>query len=120
MNKIDSLTICSSAVCNLNCSFCFLHQNPSYAKYNKLVQEAWKDGSYLSNVEKIFNKLCLNRDDIHHLQIWGGESLLAIDNVIDNIPNLFELFPNIERWTFSTNFTIAFFRERQFYVIIQS
>lgn len=107
MNKIDSLTICSSAVCNLNCSFCFLHQNSSYAKYNKLVQEAWKDGSYLSNVEKIFNKLCLNRDDIHHLQIWGGESLLAIDNVIDNIPNLFELFPNIERWTFSTNFTIG-------------
>jgi organic radical activating enzyme len=39
--EIGSITFISSAVCNLNCSFCYLHKNKSYKKFNEINRKAW-------------------------------------------------------------------------------
>lgn len=104
-HDIDSLTIISSATCNLNCSFCYLHKNKAYKEYNKLVHEAWQSGEYLQNIKKTFFLLERPLTSIKTIQVWGGETLLGIKDLTQNLENIYELFPNITMWQFSTNFT---------------
>lgn len=56
-NQLTSLTLISSAMCNLDCSFCYLNKNKSFTSFNTLVRKAWKDGTYISNVCKSLDKL---------------------------------------------------------------
>lgn len=50
--EMHSLSVISSSVCNLNCSFCYLHKNQSYKEFDSLVRQAWQDGSYVDNLLK--------------------------------------------------------------------
>lgn len=38
------------------------------------------------------------------MELWGGEPLIQIDNLLLNITNLFELFPNVDFFMIPTNF----------------
>lgn len=104
--KINSISVISSASCNLNCSFCYLHKNKSYKQFDALVKEAWSNGSYITNLVKTIKGLNGNVEDIKCIQLWGGETLLALDNIIPNIKGFYTNFPNIEEWKFSTNLLI--------------
>ena len=44
------LEVIGSAGCNLKCSYCYLHKNPSYFEEDKLVVKAMKDGTFLKNI----------------------------------------------------------------------
>ena len=50
--EVQTISLISSTTCNLNCSFCYLHKNQSYKEFDKLVRQAWADGSYLNNAVK--------------------------------------------------------------------
>lgn len=104
----SGLTLMSAGICNLNCSFCFL-QNKNFQsvkdQHNTIVT-AWKDGTYLSTVEQIFLQNNFNFKDIQSLSLWGGESLLNINEITPNIAKIYELFPNLDHWMISTNFMI--------------
>ena len=104
--KITGLTLISSAVCNLNCSFCFLNKNSSYKDFDHELQLAWQNQTYLKSVIKTLSMLHVNANDISSICLWGGEPLLSIDNLIPSLPELFQYFQYLdEMWT-STNFAI--------------
>lgn len=106
MHKIKSITIFGSSVCNFNCSFCFLHKNKAYGEYNKLLCEAWDNGSYLINMKRSLEKLNVETKDVNEIQIWGGESIINIDKITKNLKDIYKLFPNISLWQLSTNFSV--------------
>lgn len=105
MKKIESISVISSSICNLNCSFCYLHSNQAYKEFHKLVHEAWNNGTYLKNIEQTLNSLGYSPLEITHFQLWGGETLLGIIDISNNLTEIYELFPHIEKWSLSTNFT---------------
>lgn len=104
-NQLTSLTLISSAMCNLDCSFCYLNKNKSFTSFNTLVRKAWKDGTYISNVCKSLDKLQIDKNYITIIQLWGGETLLSINDVTENIQEIYKNFPNVNEWMVSTNWT---------------
>jgi len=38
---IKNLTLITSSICNLDCSYCFLHKNNAYKEYNKNIYESF-------------------------------------------------------------------------------
>ena len=103
---ISSISVITSAVCNLNCSFCYLHKNKSYHEFNKLVLKAWEDGSYITNIVKTIKGLDGNPKDVSSIQIWGGETLLSIKTITPKVKDLYFYFPNLNDWKMSTNFLV--------------
>lgn len=103
---ICSISVISSSVCNLNCSFCYLHKNSSYKEYDKLVRAAWQDGSYLDNVLNTVKGLNGDPTQVTTMQLWGGETLLHIEDIILNMPKFYRYFPNINDWKVSTNLLV--------------
>lgn len=98
----------SAGICNLNCSFCLLqnkHFN-SVKEEHKQIIDAWKNNTYLNNVEQYFIKHNENFYNVKELCLWGGESLLNIDLITPNVKQIFQLFPNLSNWFISTNFII--------------
>lgn len=104
-NKISSITFISSAMCNLDCSFCYLNKNIAYTSFNQEVRKAWKNKTYIQNVCNSLNKLNIDKNGIDSVQLWGGETFMSINDVTDNIPEIYENFPNIKNWMISTNWT---------------
>lgn len=103
---VSSLSLISSSICNLNCSFCYLHKNESYKKYNKLVREAWQNGDYLKNLYNTCKALELDFNEIDCIQLWGGETLLTVQDITPNLKQIYNMFPNINNWRISTNWVI--------------
>lgn len=104
--KITSISVISSSVCNLKCSFCYLHKNQSYKIYDKIIQQAWKDKTYVPNIIRTLEAINANNKDVDTIQLWGGETLLSIKNVIPNVEDFYKAFPNICVWRISSNWMI--------------
>ena len=106
-NNIVQLSILGSSICNLSCSYCYLHNQDTQTFYkllNKEVQDGWKQGTYVENIKKVYEKI--NADPLltTRLEIWGGEPVVQIENLLISIKSLFEFLPNIDFLMIPTNF----------------
>lgn len=106
LKELVGVSAISSAVCNLKCSFCFLSQNKAYKEFNEIVRKAWQDGSYVTNMRNTVLAYPADPLKVEHFQLWGGETLLSIEDVAMNVEKIYKAFPNIERWSISTNWSI--------------
>lgn len=104
--QIKSLSLISSVTCNLNCSFCYLNKNNSYKEFDKLVRQAWQNGSYIGNVIDTLDALNVDLETIDTLQLWGGEVLLRLEDILPNVKSLCDNFTNVKSWKISTNWMI--------------
>lgn len=105
-NKVVNISVITSAICNLNCSFCYLHKNQAYKEYHKFLQQAWEDGSYVNNIKMVLEKMGNNLSDVEQISFWGGETLIQIDTIAKNVPSFYRIFPNLNTWFMSTNWVI--------------
>lgn len=105
--QIGQLSILGSSICNLSCSYCYLHNRDTqqfYKTLNEEIQEGWKSGSYIENIRKVYEKIGSDPTLTTRMEIWGGEPLIQIDNLLMHIEQLFELFPNVDFFMIPTNF----------------
>lgn len=105
-SNIKSISLFTSSICNLNCSYCYLYKSNTYHSYDKEIIQAWETGEYLNNVKKSLDILQLNFLSPEILQFWGGETLIHIDKITPNVKKIFNLFPNIIELRISTNWLI--------------
>ena len=103
-DTVRALTLFVSGSCNLNCSYCYIHKNPALKIIDKEIRDAWRTGTYIKNIKKVFNKMKVDPKNITGISFWGGESTLHLDLINDQLKDLFELCPNIDNIGFSTNF----------------
>lgn len=105
--QIQQLSILGSSVCNLSCSYCYLHNTETKSFYkllNEEVQSGWRDGTYVENIKQVFSKINADPLQTLRMEIWGGEPLIQIDNMLLTIKKLFSFFPNIHFLMIPTNF----------------
>lgn len=106
-NKIEQVSLLGSSICNLQCKYCYLHNQETKEFYHKLndeVQMGWKNHSYVNNIKRVFEKIGADPNKTSRLELWGGEPLIQIENFLQSDKDLFELFPNIDFFMIPTNF----------------
>lgn len=105
--QIQQLSVLGSSVCNLSCSYCYLHNQETKSFYkllNEEVQSGWKNGSYVENIKQVYAKINSDPLKTNRMEIWGGEPLIQIDNMLLTIQELFAFLPNIHFLMIPTNF----------------
>ena len=99
-----SVVLYDTALCNLNCRYCFISKNPSINMVDKELEQCFLDENYFSNLLKQY----VSEDEIkeiHMLEIWGGEPLLKLKRIYSFIEKLVDLAPDFNEIFFSSNFT---------------
>lgn len=100
---IDKLDLMGSSSCDLKCSYCYITKNCTFYDYDTIVENAWKTGSYLTTIQKVFDKLQANTKDVKDLEFWGGEPTLHIIEMAKQGYALGQLFPNVNFLLIPTN-----------------
>lgn len=99
----DTLTLYTTAVCNLKCSYCYIDKNPALIAIDEMLDKSFQGDYYINFAKEMFP----NRNSLKRLEIWGGEPTLRLDRAFYTISQMFEVFPNFEEIMFSTNFTTS-------------
>lgn len=110
-----SLVLYTTAVCNLNCRYCFIDKNPALQSIDQYL-----DDSFLKDEEYYFNfaKKMFLQNKLEQVQFWGGEPFLGMHRAYPTVKKLIEYFPNLKDFMVSTNFVSScFFKE--FYGLMQ-
>lgn len=110
-----SLVLYTTAVCNLNCRYCFIDKNPALQSIDQYL-----DDSFLKNEEYYFEfaKKMFLQDKLTQVQFWGGEPFLGMHRAYPTIKRLIEYFPNLKEFVVSTNFVSHCFFE-EFYGLLK-
>lgn len=99
----------TTAVCNLNCVYCFIDKNPALQKIDQYL-----DDSYIKTPDYYFNfaKECFLPNKLTSMQFWGGEPFLGMHRAYHTVEKCIEYFPNLNSFMASTNFVSdVFFKE---------
>lgn len=104
----------TTAVCNLNCVYCFIDKNPALQKIDQYL-----DDSYMKTTDYYFNfaKECFLQDKLTSMQFWGGEPFLGMHRAYYTVEKCIEYFTNLSGFMASTNFVSDIFFE-EFYGFI--
>lgn len=106
----NSMVLYTTAVCNLNCRYCFIDKNPALQQIDDLLDKSFKDENYYFD----FAKEMFERDKLRTIQFWGGEPTLNLMRVCPTIRKCIEYFPNATEFLMSTNLVGHNFFEQYF------
>lgn len=100
------LTLYTTALCNLKCSYCYICKDNSniLKKIDDDIKEDWETDRYISRMKKDFPPNYLN--SIFGLDLWGGETLIGMDRFINSFEKIQGVLPNLQSIQFSTNFVV--------------
>ena len=99
-------TLITSESCNLACSYCDMAQHINakcHAEETKKVKESLVNGQFMRTIRTALDRLEISPMQIKHLDLWGQEPTLTLNEFSTMFPELFELCPNLEHIFFSTN-----------------
>lgn len=110
-----SLVLYTTAVCNLNCRYCFIDKNPALKQIDDYL-----DKSFLADPEYYFEfaKKMFLKDKLSEVQFWGGEPFLGMHRAYPTIKKLIEYYPNLSNFLVSTNFVSSCFFD-EFYGLMK-
>ena len=110
----ETIILYTTAICNLNCTYCFIDKNPTLKKIDQ-----WLDDSFLKTPEYYFDyaKKAVLQENLKEVQIWGGEPFLGMHRAYHTIDNFINYFPNLKDFMTSTNFVSHCFFE-EFYGLL--
>lgn len=107
----EELILYTTAVCNLNCKYCFIDKNPSLKTIDQYLDE-----SFMQTPDYYFEfaKEMILKDKLKKMQFWGGEPFLAMHRAYYTVEKCIEYYPNLSSFMASTNFVSDVFFE-EFY-----
>lgn len=98
-----NLVLYTTAVCNLNCSYCYIDKNPALQKIDNLLDQSFQGDYYFNFAKEMFP----DPKSLKEIQFWGGEPTLRLDRAYNTVSQLIEFYPNLSEFMFSTNFTTS-------------
>ena len=101
INLRQILVLYTTAVCNLNCSYCYIDKNPALKHIDDILDDSFKDENYYFDFAK---EIFPNPQQLKEIQYWGGEPTLRFDRAYNITEKLIEYYPNLKSFLFSTNF----------------
>lgn len=109
------MIIYTTAICNLNCVYCFIDKNSALQKIDKYLDDSYnQDEDYYFN----FSKELFKRDKLEEMQFWGGEPFLAMHRAYKTVDKCINYYPNLKDFMASTNFVSKVFFD-EFYGLIK-
>lgn len=107
LSQIGSISLHWSSDCNMACKYCFIEKDkPHMMNFNKEIVEALSNGSFAQNIKKIFNTPEMI-ERIEDLSLWGAEPTINGAYFEPVILDLFDYFPRVNHFMFSTNALIG-------------
>lgn len=102
---VRTLTFISSESCNLNCKYCEIAKDATISHHAEAikVKESLKNGTFLTNCEKIFYDYNIDPLQIDTFDLWGQEPTLTLDALTTQMSQLLDWFKNCRVIFFSTN-----------------
>lgn len=100
----ERLTLYTTALCNLKCSYCYICKDNTNAlkKIDDDIKVDWENNNYIKRLKYDFPKEYL--ENIKGIDLWGGETLIGMDRFTKSFHNFKEILPNLNFIQFSTNF----------------
>lgn len=95
------LILYTTAVCNLNCVYCYIDKNPALVEIDRILDESFQGDYYFNFAKKMFP----NPEQLGEVEFWGGEPTLRLDRAYHTVDKLISYYPNLKRFMMSTNFT---------------
>lgn len=92
----------STALCNLNCTYCYINKNKGLSAIDQVLAESFADPDYYFDfIRDYFPK----RGSLQNLEIWGAETFLHMERVHSVLHRLIGHYPFFRRFFASTNFS---------------
>ena len=106
---ITNLTIFTSAICNLNCSYCYVKKSNELFEYDKQVINSILSNEYIYRFIKDFPE---SIDTLETLEFWGAEPTIHLDLIASKLIDYKKAFKNLHKISFSSNYTLPNFIEQ--------
>lgn len=105
LEDIQSCTLFSTALCNLNCEYCYICKDAggNLKKIDDDLASDWENNIYLKRLLEL--DPCI-KNNLSMVEIWGGEPFLHFDRFLNHFQEWAEALPNFNELRWSTNFTI--------------
>jgi len=94
--KFEYVEMYSSAICNLNCSYCYIPKVSELKDVNKRIVEDICNGTYIERIKTI-------APDLKGLAFWGAEPTITLPEIIEHLDEFLIAFPKLDHFSFSTN-----------------
>ena len=101
----------STAVCNLNCTYCYINKNKGLSAIDRLLAESFSDPDYYFDFIRDYFP---HRGDLQNLEVWGAETFLHMERVHPTIHKLVKHYPFFRRFFASTNFSYPEWTDKVF------
>jgi len=86
MNKVEAITILSSALCNLSCKYCYISQDPRLKEVHRKLVERIRNEEFLSTILKSVP----DPNDVKFLALWGLEPTLTLPAISSRFDYIFK------------------------------
>lgn len=105
MSDISHATLFTTALCNLNCAYCYIckDKDGNLKQIDDDIAREFANDSYINQILAFGNDI---QNKLDSLTLWGGEPFLHMERFTARIDEWFKAFPNIKKIDTSTNFTI--------------
>lgn len=105
MAIITHATVFTTALCNLNCAYCYICKdtNGNLKQIDNDIAKDFEEDKYIKQILAYGNDISNTLDAI---TLWGGEPFLHAERFYSRLDKWFQAFPNLMKLDTSTNFTI--------------
>lgn len=95
INRLVSAEQFTTAICNLNCKYCYIPKSGSMKALNEKMLEELERNSWLDSLEDVYGK------NLTHFGFWGAEPTLTLGKI--SFRKLLGRFPKLKEISLSTN-----------------
>lgn len=97
----DTLVLYTTAICNLNCKYCYIDKNKALIHIDEILDESFKGDYYFNFTKEMFPKI----GQLRTIETWGGEPFLRMDRVYETLHKIINYYPFFDTMFSSTNFS---------------
>ena len=97
----NNLVLYPSAICNLNCTYCYIDKNPALRDIDEILESSFAGDYYFNFAKEMFP----DPNQLRSVEFWGGEPSLGLDRTIPTIIRYLDYYTNLDSFFMSTNLT---------------
>ena len=96
-SKLCASEMFASAVCNMQCKYCYIPKNEAMKKLHEQIIEGIRSRKFFDILEGTYGK------ELKSLSLWGTEPTLILHEITEALPDMLNRFENLETFGFSSN-----------------
>ena len=103
--QIRHATIFTTALCNLNCKYCYICKDTAggLKHIDEDIIQSFENREFIKTILSFGDNI---EETLEGIGLWGGEPLLHSERFTNQIKDWFIAFPNLKNFDTSTNFAL--------------